>query len=468
MISQRAEKILACALALARLGFCAYRAVHQSITIDEAYTYIRFVSGPWANLVRPYDANNHVLHTILVKLSTQMFGLSEFSVRLPSLISGFFLMLGIFWMLLRISSPAIRWITILALGLHPLLLDFSIAARGYGMGIAFLIWAIYYCMRRRYLLAGTLLGLGVSANLTIAFPALALMLVILILEDGSVTSRVKAVAAILAPAETLFLVICFASIRTAKLENFYIGWPTIGGWLSELAYLSIKVAHRNGLFGTDGGAHVVQWVLIPAVTVFVLTAAIVDFRQKREDRMRFVPVLTLAASFLGLVAAHLLFGLNYPVERSGLYFVPLFAIAWAIAADRIPGKPLARVQAVIAGLLILQFATQLQTGYFAPWKFDMDAKQVAMLLQKASQGKPEQSVGVSSDWRHQPAMEFYRQDLHLAALKPIERQEQVALSGFDYYVLQDPDRASLETHHLRVLFSDPGTGIVLADHWGGE
>jgi hypothetical protein len=55
-----------------------------------------------------------------------------------------------------------------------------------------------------------------------------------------------------------------------------------------------------------------------------------------------------------------------------------------------------------------------------------------------------------------------------AALKPIEWRGQVALSGFDFYVLREPDRGNLETHHLRVLFSDPQAGIVLTDHWGGE
>jgi 4-amino-4-deoxy-L-arabinose transferase-like glycosyltransferase len=468
MIAARTEKILACALALVRLVFCAYRAVHQSITVDEAYTYIRFVSGSWANLVGQYDANNHVLHSILVKLSTQVFGLSELSVRLPSLLSGFFLILGVFWVLLRITSPIIRWVTIVALSLHPLLLDFSIAARGYGMGLAFLIWAIYCCMRRRYLLGGTLLGLGISANLTIAFPALALMLAVMILEDDSVTDRLKIVAAILAPAETLFVLICFASLRTAGLEHFYVGSTTIRDWLSDLVHGSIKVAHRNGLFGTESGARVILWILLPLIGAFILIAAGVDFRHKWDDRLRFVPLLTLVVSLFGLIAAHLLFGLNYPVERTGLYFVPLFGIAWAIAADRVMSRPLAGMQAVIAGLLILQFATQLQTQYFAPWKFDMDTKQVALMLQKASQGKADQSIAVSSDWRHQPAMEFYRQDLHLAALKPIERQDQAALSGFDFYVLQDPDRANLETNHLRVRFSDPQTGIVLADHWGRE
>jgi hypothetical protein len=40
------EKMAAVLFALARLTFCCYRAVHQSIVIDEAFSFGRFVKGP--------------------------------------------------------------------------------------------------------------------------------------------------------------------------------------------------------------------------------------------------------------------------------------------------------------------------------------------------------------------------------------------------------------------------------------
>src|SRR5215467_13074818 len=57
------------AFALVRLGFCTYRALTQSIVHDEGFSFQRFVSGPWSNVYSTYDANNHVLNTLLAKLS---------------------------------------------------------------------------------------------------------------------------------------------------------------------------------------------------------------------------------------------------------------------------------------------------------------------------------------------------------------------------------------------------------------
>ena len=89
------EQTLVIILALARFVVCCYRAVHQSIVIDEAFTFNRFVKGPWSSISAEYHANNHVLYSILAKLSVGVFGLSEFTLRLPSLLAGFFLIVGV-------------------------------------------------------------------------------------------------------------------------------------------------------------------------------------------------------------------------------------------------------------------------------------------------------------------------------------------------------------------------------------
>jgi hypothetical protein len=44
-----------------------YRAATQSITIDEAYTYLSFVKPTLWEIMTRYDANHHVLHSLLCK-----------------------------------------------------------------------------------------------------------------------------------------------------------------------------------------------------------------------------------------------------------------------------------------------------------------------------------------------------------------------------------------------------------------
>ena len=65
-----------------------YRAATQSLTIDEAFTYHLYLAKNLRAILTEYDANNHVLYTLLAKLSVGLFGTSEFAIRLPSVLGG--------------------------------------------------------------------------------------------------------------------------------------------------------------------------------------------------------------------------------------------------------------------------------------------------------------------------------------------------------------------------------------------
>jgi hypothetical protein len=60
-------------LLIALTGFNGYRAYSQSITIDEAYTYLSFVRPPLHQILTTYDANHHILHSLLCKVTVGCF-----------------------------------------------------------------------------------------------------------------------------------------------------------------------------------------------------------------------------------------------------------------------------------------------------------------------------------------------------------------------------------------------------------
>ena len=61
------------------------RACIQSITIDEADTYLVWVARPDPSHWSP-ASNNHILNSLLMRLFTGLFGLSRLTVRAPALI----------------------------------------------------------------------------------------------------------------------------------------------------------------------------------------------------------------------------------------------------------------------------------------------------------------------------------------------------------------------------------------------
>jgi hypothetical protein len=201
--------------------------------------------------------------------------------------------------------------------------------------------------------------------------------------------------------------------------------------------------------------HSAQFIFVPSIFAFILIAT-------RRAFPAVLPALTLAITILGLIAAHALFGLQYPIDRTALYLPLLFCIAWAIASDDVRHPALRAANLLLAALLIAQFMTRIQTGIFHPWAFDKDTRHVAELLKQACAGNPDQSISIGATWIHQPALEFYRDALPIPALKPVERESPTHLSGHDFYVLNDPDTAALASTNLRVLFSGKSSGIVLA------
>ena len=447
------ENILAIACALARLALCCYRAAHQAIIVDEATTYNKFVSGPWRKLFGRYDANNHILISIMVKSSVFLTGLSPFKLRLPSLIAGFFLTLGVFWLLKRVESWPLRWAAFALICLHPLLLDFSIAARGYSLSLAFFAWGLYFCIERRYLLAGVLLGLSFAANVAILFPILALLLVVTCLERN-----IKPLLNLILPALLLGALITGPSLRRAHKDDFYTGYPEFRTAVASLASTSLHArADRDGILGDRNIAERGGVIALP---VFLLLVGGASFFAK--DRRQLIPFLTLAITIVGLIVARWLLDLNYPSDRTCLYFVILAAVAWAVAGDVFKSRTLQFIWLLPPILLAIQFSTQLQMQYFQFWRVETDDAKIAGLIQQACLGKPDDSLTLSSSWMHQPSMEFYRRYLHISALKPVERFDPTPLTGFDFYVLSWGDFNRAQQAPLRTIFTNPDLEVMLA------
>ena len=449
----RLEKVFGLACALARFAVCCYRAAHQSIIVDEATTYNKFVSGPWRQLFGRYDANNHILSSLFIKLSVALGGLSPFTLRLPSLIAGFFLTIGAFWLLKRVESWRLRWAAFALVCLHPLLLDFSIAARGYSLSLAFFVWGLYFAMERRYLLAGALLGLSIASNLAILFPVLALIVAVAMLER-----QVQPFLNLTLPALLLAALITGPPLRRAHKDDFYTGYPDFRWAVTSFVYTSFHaIPDRTGILGDRKAAERIGSIGLP---IFLVLAAAASFFVK--DRRQLIPFLTFAITIFGLILARWLLDVNYPSDRTCLYFVILAAVAWAVAGDVLRSRLLQAIWLLPAVLLLIQFSTQLQTQYFEFWRVEKDDERMAVLIQKACEGKPENSLTIGASWIHQPALEFYRRYLHITALKPVERFDPIPLTGFDFYVLSwgDVDRA--KQTNLRTIFADPYAEVILA------
>ena len=152
------------------------RACLQAITVDEASTYFRWVRAysPWSP-----SAKNHVLNSLLMWVSTHASGRPPrraHAGRAGSDSVCFYLLLLVPDITDRFS---LQFPVFICLVYNPFILDFMVAARGYGLANAFLLAAIAIpiwhhrtggpSLRKSSVLTLLALGLSFAANFSFAF-----------------------------------------------------------------------------------------------------------------------------------------------------------------------------------------------------------------------------------------------------------------------------------------------------------
>lgn len=127
---------------------------------DESYTVVTFASRPWLNLISDYSLpNNHIFHTILVKLSIGLFGDAPWAVRLPAFISGILCIPAGYVLARQLYGRTTALLSAGLISLVPMLIEISTNARGYSQYTLFglLLFSLGIYLVRHANLAGWLL-----------------------------------------------------------------------------------------------------------------------------------------------------------------------------------------------------------------------------------------------------------------------------------------------------------------------
>lgn len=455
-----------------------HRAATQAITHDEAATYNWFLAGPMSLMFGHYNANHHVLHTFLCKASVTLFGISELSMRLPSLLGG-----GLYLSVCLLFSRYLfgdGWLSLLTtsfLTLNPLVLDFLSLARGYGLGLGLWIFAMFRLTRylsdgRKavdlyWAAAGT--GLSMAANLVFVFPCLATMASLLlavrsIRSEAPVAKKKKprsvppppGIGAVIVryclPSVVLTWFIISRPIAQATPGSFYVGAASL--WQSGMSL-------AESSYGVSGRLA----ASVAAVTILVATVA-GAWKIGRSDATRFHCGFILAAAsvpplFGLLLLAHFGFGLPYPEGRTGLYLIPLIGLLAAMLVKYAGARrALAIPSAIFLGLSVLRFATLFPAGPYDTWRYDSGTRDAVAAIAKDYSAHPRPVVRIGATWQLEPSLNFYRQMFHHKWMAPVTRSSPTA--AHDYYYLLGHDRAIVQSHRLRTLLTDSRANTVLA------
>jgi hypothetical protein len=135
--------------------------INRSIEYDEAYTVMAFAHSPFRVLISDYHLpNNHVFHTILVRIAVLLLGSQPWQIRMPALMAGLLLVPFVFWLGRTLYTRDVGYLSAAIVAFLPDMVERSVSARGYIIVALLTVMTFLlacYLLRRRNLFAWSLL-----------------------------------------------------------------------------------------------------------------------------------------------------------------------------------------------------------------------------------------------------------------------------------------------------------------------
>ena len=473
------------------------RACLQSVTIDEADAYLGYAAPPWPSHWYPASAN-HVLNSILVRILTHLFAPSHLTLRGPALLGAAIYIASIYRLCALISNnPMLTVPLFISLVYNPYIMDYLVAARGYGLAIGLLMAAISILAPqlpsrppplKACMFASACAALSFTANFAFAFVDAACLGMFFLTacwqavrrEEQSIprTSRFRVCAGLAAacflPAFLITLAICGSVLLNWPQGQLYFGARSLTETWSgvvEATFYELNPFVLNPLLYAT--LHRASYFLPPLVVVLcLLQIGLVLF----SDRSRFdwrsrgmIPFgLYLIAVTLLTLLLHWLsfrtFELLLPKDRTALFFAPLslliFGVTTAVASGSKMGHTLHILGIILLCTGALYFVGSLRLFYFKEWKFDADVKTTFAALQSANQryGITE----VSSDWKYIASLNFYRESSNIHSITLLQITCPYPPNKRAYVLWYPEAREFIQRQGLSIIYRGELSDIVLA------
>ena len=451
------------ATAIFALLWAIARAALQSITIDEADTYLVWVARPnpshWEAA-----SNNHVLNSLLMRLSTGVFGVNHFTVRMPALV-GAAVYIAAAWALCRLFAPALvaQWPLFVGLVYNPFVFDHLVAARGYALALGFLLTAIAiaaYAEARQWqavkVCAGcsACLALSFAANFSFAIVdgvTMAAIAVWACARTQSPGSRARLAGACVLPGLLVTLFVSAPAVLHWPKGQLIYGAYSLGEWFGEIARDSLyrlnpQVVNPLLLAGLER----VGRLLIPAV---LLTAAW-PWVRGRGHCAAYALLAVLACSAAVHWAAFRWFHLLLPKERTGIWVVPLITLAAGSAAV---GR---RIATAALYALSFYFLLCLRLDHFREWSWDAEMQRVYGVISYYNRTYGVRQV--ASNWMYTPSLNFYRLASGRESFDEFMGEAHIRPGPVVYVLNAAFEGDVIERERLRVVFHGRQSDVVVA------
>lgn len=453
-ILERAAALLAI---MALVVYVLLRAIHVPTFHDEAATFFHYiVPGDFLPFKAHWDANNHFLNSALAWLGYRFLGPELIWVRLPNVLA--FLIYGYYAVRMADGIPhrPLRWAGLIALLTAAFVLEFFAFARGYGMSLAFMLGGVHHASQ--YLRKGDLrhqlalwcwMWLAVAANLALVNTYLLMLAVVAVGVFGQVNQRWRHLLAWVVAGWPPVLAAAGYGFSLKDRGLLYTGFDD--GFIA----ITVRSLARHQL-GAE--SELLAGILVAVATVAFLVLLTRFLLRGLEWSAIWLAGLLLLGNAVGSILLNALLGMNFPENRVGLYYIPLFIITFTGAVDVASGW---NRHIRWAGLLLLTFPLHLAMNLnldssilWPRWHGSEVLYNEVTVLQKES---PEPLM-VSGEYINELGWAFYnfRNGAKLQPMQPLPVPDTLA----DLIVARPRD-FDFATIGYRILATDEPNGVSL-------
>jgi hypothetical protein len=469
--------------AVSAMLWAVARASVQSITMDEADTYLSFVGRPapfhwWA------FPNNHILNSALMRMFTLIFGVSHLTVRLPALIGGA-IYIGVCWYLcvLLPARFALRFPLFLCLVYNPFVFDFLVAARGYSWAVALLLCVVAVPaagLPRKAsaakLCAGcsALAALSFTSNFSFAFADFAVLLMALLWICRERGFSLRLLAAGVVPGALVFVMLPLPVLLKWPPEQLYAGAMSLRQTFGSVIHWSLYEV--NPEVANPLMVQVMQrlehrlFPVLGLVLAWRLALLLLNREKLAHEQTKWLKSLAVVlagaaaiATVLHWVAFHA-FGLLLPLDRTALYYAPLCTLAAgvmvAIPIESRMGRASFYACLAVFALFALHFMYSMRLTYFGEWRYDADMKKVYGAL--AGYSHDDCVDRVASNWIYTASLNFYRTLSGRESFSEFPPGFVLPEDAPVYVLHANIDRKFIDAQKLTVVFHGESTDAVIA------
>jgi hypothetical protein len=507
-------RVASFAILLFAFGVAVYRARVMPIAHDEALTYEWFLDGGVEKVLH-FDANNHVLFTLLAKPFVKLLGPNELSLRAASLLGAAGYLVIAYLLSRKLFGNGLLFVICTGLlALNPLVMDFASAARGYGLGLAFLLSAMYVFAgriarvrfdpaaadwRKGCATASVLLALAFAANLTNVIPALSLTVAFAmavlppeVLRTGTAGSSLRRfVQWTIFPGATAGLFLMWPFLMQARPHHFYVGYGSASDTLRDVFNSTFLNLWTEDFTGNLGGqpplpgswqqfvSNAGTYVALPLLVVLLIAGALLRGKASTESEEKQTALRRFFCGASGgcvilIAALHFIVHLKYPVSRTCLYVIPLFTVSCLLLAKELSARvrlPALRVAGLlIAALVMTDYALSFNTKFLRYNAYDVISRDLFQAIEKDALSRGLTNVRVGGTWWYEPEINFYRLRYRAKWMLPYDIKDRsyvwqtpnsLAPGDYDYFVFIPASDPHLTGRSIRTILHDDKTQVTI-------